>query len=185
MKFASRLAENNFTVHCVPGKYTHSPTKQTYQLALYHFPLSLMLPCCFSDTQLCSRWQMEETTVVMHGRPHSKWTLLNQPQTARKAYLNRPISVILWLFAHSSSWMTMFSHSIMSYKLWQIIHSVLICIYVNGHVWIPDSHNDSRICMSVASWWEDKPLKRPISMMVAALIWMILSSSVHLHKTRP
>lgn len=65
-------------LHCVPGKYTHSPTEQTYQLVLYHFPLSHMLPCCFSDTQLCSRWQMEETTVVRHGRA-PLWTNTTEP----------------------------------------------------------------------------------------------------------
>lgn len=108
--------------------------------------------------------------------------LPNQPQTARKASLNRSI---LWLFVHSLSWMTMFSQSIVSYQMWWIIHSVLICIYVHEHVWIPDNINDNCICMSVVSRWEDKPLKQPISMMEAALIWMILSSSVHLHKMWP
>ncbi len=51
------------------------------------------------------------------------------------------------------------------------------------------------VCVNMASWWasyhllrpwdpktEDKPIKQPISMMAATLIWMILSSSVCLHK---
>ncbi len=54
------------------------------------------------------------------------------------------------------------------------------------------------VYVNTASWWvsylllrlldpktEDKPIKQPISMMAATLIWMILSSSVCLHKMWP
>lgn len=46
-------------------------------------------------------------------------------------------------------------------------------------------HGGHLLLRLLAPKTEDKPIKQPISMMAATLIWMILSSSVCLHKTWP
>lgn len=50
-------------VHTLSNKADVPPSDVAFSAIL-----SLTLPCCSSDMQLRSRWQTEETTVVMHGR---------------------------------------------------------------------------------------------------------------------
>lgn len=122
-----------------------------------------MVLCCFSHMQLRSRWRMgeeEKTTVVMDGRPHSfecHWTIQWEQEELC-------VCMHLSTYTHLDPLRIELMTTVCQYGLTVGILPLLRLL-------------DPKT--------EDKAIKQPISMMVAILMWMILSSSVCLHKMWP